>query len=88
MADKLAPGQVSLRVRHLSSVSVILPMFHTHSYSSVAKNTNSVTKEYIKQNKQQSVICMTKYFVKTYYGPLGSKHAALGLIKTLILSDK
>lgn len=25
---------------------------------------------------------------EAYYGPLGSKHAALGLIKTLILSDK
>jgi len=53
VVEKLAPAQVSLRVRHLSSVSVILPMFHTHSFSSVVKNTVSVTIENIKQNKQQ-----------------------------------
>jgi hypothetical protein len=51
--DKLALGQVSLQVRHLSSASVIPLMFHTHSYSSVVKNTISVTKENIKQDKQQ-----------------------------------
>lgn len=53
VVEKLAPGQVSLRVRHLSSVSVILPMFNTHSFSSVVKNTVSVTIENIKQNKKQ-----------------------------------
>jgi hypothetical protein len=47
--NELVLGQVSLRVHHLSSVSVIPSMFHTHSHLSVMKNTVSVTKENIKK---------------------------------------
>jgi hypothetical protein len=44
MLDKVAPGQVLLRVLRFFPVSIIPPLFQTHIYSTLTDATDSLVK--------------------------------------------